>query len=150
MDRYKLNEGNAVNDVMALLLLPEKEDHRHTTSHHRLWSERGAKAYHGFARLESWDPIRVVAKSNTKVSKPCVGRTCLEFPLTPLQATEKLKQVLETTEYNFVTGVLAKFTETHHILNAVVVLEHSKGKMSLLGAVFYSKNDRLIFAMEEK
>ena len=76
--------------------------------------------------------------------------SCLEFPLTPLQATEKLKQVLETTEYSFVTSVLAKFTESHHILNAVVVLEHSKGKMTLLGAVFYSKNDRLIFAMEEK
>ena len=140
---------NAVKDVEKLLALPEKENSKHTASHHRYWSERGAKAYNGFSRSETWQLIRVVAKeggvSTREVSKT---PTRLEFTLPPLEATRKLKQLLENPEYNFITTVLAKFTETNHVHDAIVVMEKFGTGLLVCGVVFYSGSERLIFAME--
>ena len=140
---------NAVQDVGKLLVLPEKENSKHTANHHRYWSERGAKAYNGFSRSETWQLIRVVAKeggvSTRQVSKT---PTRLEFTLPPLEATRKLKQLLENPEYNFITAVLAKFTETNRVRDAIVVMEKSGTGLLMHGVVFYSGSERLIFAME--
>lgn len=141
--------NNAVKDVTTLLALPEKENSKHTASHHRYWSERGAKAYDGFSRSETWQLIRVVAKAGgaheREVSK---NPARLEFTLPPLEATRKLKQVFDALEYNFITGILAKFTETNHVLDAVVVMEKFGTGLLVQGVVFYSGTERLIFAME--
>ena len=140
---------NAVQDVGKLLVLPEKENSKHTANHHRYWSERGAKAYNGFSRSETWQLIRVVVKeggvSTRQVSKT---PTRLEFTLPPLEATRKLKQLLENPEYNFITAVLAKFTETNRVAYAIVVMEKSGTGLLVCGVVFYSGSERLIFAME--
>ena len=140
---------NAVQDVGKLLVLPEKENSKHTANHHRYWSERGAKAYNGFSRSETRQLIRVVAKeggvSTRQISKT---PTRLEFTLPPLEATRKLKQLLENPEYNFITTVLAKFTETNRVRDAIVVMEKSGTGLLMHGVVFYSGSERLIFAME--
>ena len=140
---------NAAQDVEVLLTLPEKENSKHTTSHHRYWSERGAKAYNGFSRSETWQLIRVVAKeggvSTREVSKNLAR---LEFTLPPLEATRKLKQMFDNQEYSFITTILAKFTETNHVLDATVVMEKFGTSLLVRGVVFYSGSERLIFAME--
>ena len=140
---------NAVKDVEKLLSLPEKENSKHTATHHRYWSERGAKDYNGFSRSETWQAIRVVAKDGgidtREVSK---NPASLEFTLPPLEATRKLKQLLENPEYNFITTVLAKFTETNHVRDAIVVMEKFETGLLVCGVVFYSGSERLIFAME--